>query len=105
MDFSVDSQLVRKVRETLARLEGIIHCKIKVVERAGLPLSRQFPLTRLWDGRQCGREDCVTCHQEGEELYPCTRRSITYQNICLLCNPGGGGKVAKLRGWRLLVFT
>ena len=31
-------------------------------------------------------------------VYPCTRRSVTYQNICLKCNPGGGGKVSKLNG-------
>ena len=56
VDYSVDSQLVKNVREALTRLEGIVGCKVKAVERAGLPLSRQFPLTRLWDGIPCSRE-------------------------------------------------
>ena len=60
------------------------------------PLTRQFPLTRLWDGIPCSREGCITCEQGGEEIYPCTRRSLTYKNICLRCHPGGGEKKEKL---------
>ena len=77
-------------------MEGIVGCRIKAVERAGLALARQFPLTRLWYGVPCSREGCITCNQEGEEIYPCTRRSITYKNICLRCHPGGGMKKEKM---------
>ena len=77
------------------KLEGIIGCKIKVVERSGTPISRLFPLTRLWEGIPCAREDCVPCGQGGERIYPCNKRSVTYQNICLVCHPEGGNKVAK----------
>ena len=38
----------------------------------------------------------MTCGQGGETIYPCNVRSITYQNICLVCHPGGGEKKAKL---------
>ena len=72
VDYSMDSQLVRKVKETLSRLEGIIGSKVKAVERCGLPLARQFPLTRLWDGMQCGRKDCVTCYQKEKKYTPAT---------------------------------
>ena len=77
-------------------LEGIIGCKVKVVERSGTSIARLFPLTRLWDGVPCARDDCVTCGQEGETIYPCNMRSLTYQNICLVCHPEGGSKKAKL---------
>ena len=77
VDFTEDSLLAKEMRETLVKLEGIIGCKIKTVKRAGIPLTRQFPLTRLWEGVPCSREGCVTCNQEGEEVYPCTRRNLT----------------------------
>ena len=48
IEFSEGSNLVRRVKETLTKLEGIMGCKVKAVERAGSPLARQFPLTRLW---------------------------------------------------------
>ena len=96
VDFTTDSGLAKMMRETLAKLETIIGCKVKTVERTGIPLTRQFPLTRLWDGIPCSREGCITCEQGGEEIYPCTRRSLTYKNICLRCHPGGGEKKEKL---------
>ena len=35
----------------------------------------------------CGRETCTTCNQGGENLPPCTKRSLVYESWCLLCNP------------------
>ena len=96
VEFSEDSLLAKRMKETMDKLEGIIGCKVKVVERSGTPISRLFPLTRLWEGVACAREDCVTCQQGGERIYACNLRSLTYQNICLVCHPGGGEKVAKL---------
>ena len=96
VEYSEDSKLAKQIKETLWRLEGIVGCKVKVVEKSGTPIARLFPLTRLWEGSPCARSDCVTCNQPGEEVYPCTMRSLTYQNICLVCHPGGGEKVAKL---------
>ena len=53
-----------------------------------------FPLSRIGQGGECGREDCITCTQEsrGEVLPPCNKRSVLYENICLKCNPGAGGE-------------
>ena len=34
-----------------------------------------------------GREDCVTCEQGGEEIQPCNKASLVYENICMSCNP------------------
>ena len=36
--------------------------------------------------------DCAICVQEGEHHPPCTRTSVLYENFCLPCNPGAGGK-------------
>ena len=75
------------MREMLCKLENILGFRIKVVERTGTTLKNSFPLTKLWSGEKCGRKDCVTCMQEGEDIPPCTQRSLVYENICLKCNP------------------
>ena len=43
-------------------------------------------------GVSCGREACITCTQGGEEIPPCTKRSLVYENICLKCHPGAKNK-------------
>ena len=55
VDFTENSALTKEIRETLERLETIVGCKIKAVERGGTPISRLFPLTRLWEGMPCAR--------------------------------------------------
>ena len=62
--------LSRKLRETLAGVEHILGHRIKVVEKAGTPLGRLFPLGNLWEGTTCGREECVTCRQGGGQNTP-----------------------------------
>ena len=34
-----------------------------------------FPLSKIGEGKECARQDCITCTQEsrGEELPPCTK--------------------------------
>ena len=71
----------------LRGLEGIIGFRIKVVERTGRTLHSYFPLTRLWDGLECGRQDCITCKQGLEDIQTCNRSSLVYENICSVCNP------------------
>ena len=63
-----------------------------MVERAGATLRSKFPVTTLWDGVQCGRQECITCTQGAEKIYDCTRSSLLYENICSLCNQGAGKK-------------
>ena len=47
-----------------------------------------YKQTNSWKGLQCGRDECVTSHQGGEELPDCTRAGVVYESICLQCNPG-----------------
>ena len=89
VEYTEGGVLLKKVKEVLKRLEGIIGCRIKAVEKTGTSLGRLFPLTQLWEGTPCGRLECVTCTQEGEQVYPCNKRNVTYQNICVICNPEG----------------
>ena len=85
-------ELAARLRSVLRGLEHICKFRVKVVERTGRTLRSHFPLTRLWEGLECGREDCVTCHQGLEDLPPCTRSSVVYENICAVCNPGARTK-------------
>ena len=85
-------ELAGRLREAMRSMEQTLGFKIKVVERTGRSLGSKFPLGNLWDGTRCGREDCVTCEQEGEELPKCTKTNLVYENICVDCNPGAIGK-------------
>ena len=85
-------ELGSRMRELMTRLTPILGFSIKVVERAGSSLKSHFPQSSLWDGAPCGRETCVTCTQGAEVLPPCTRKSLVYENVCRLCNPGATSK-------------
>ena len=88
VDQSPGGELARRIKEQLRTMEPTLGFKTKVVERTGQTLGSKFPLASLWDGSPCGRGDCVTCTQGLEEIPPCTRNSLLYENICLKCNPG-----------------
>ena len=95
-------ELARRIREVLSKNEGTLGFRIKVVERAGTPLARQFPLTNLFGGIPCGRDDCTTCAQGGDNLPPCTRRNVVYENVCTTCHPEAAeGKEVKEENLRL----
>ena len=79
-------ELASRIKSVLRGKEHITQFRIKVVERTGRTLRSHFPLTRLWEGH-CGRQDCVTCSQGLEDIPPCTRSSVVYENICTVCNP------------------
>ena len=80
--------LAKKLREQLGRLESVMGFRLKVVERSGTQIKDLFSLTNIWGGIKCGREECITCTQGGDDLPDCTRRSILYESICTKCNPG-----------------
>ena len=93
VDHTPGGELATRIRELLTRLEPLLGFKIKVVERCGKNLQSQFPLNNLWQGVKCGREECVTCVQEGaEELPDCSKRSVLYENACVDCIPTAGRK-------------
>ena len=89
---SPGGELAKQVRVKMQEMEQMLGFKLRVVERTGRNLLTSFPQTRTWSGSKCGREECITCNQEGEELPECTRRSIVYESICTSCNPGATKK-------------
>ena len=89
---SPGGELAKRMRETLRNMEHTLGFKVKVAERTGQALGSKFPLNTLWHGAKCGREDCTTCEQGMEELPPCTKMNLLYENICTRCNPGAKGK-------------
>ena len=74
-----DGALARKLRELVERIQYILGFRIKIVERAGTPLKMMFPLSRIGQGRECGRYDCVTC----------TQVKLTYSNQSKNLPPSG----------------
>ena len=61
---SPGGELAKRMREVLKNMDATMGFRSKVAERAGRSLGRHFPLSRLWEGAQCGRDDCVACVQE-----------------------------------------
>ena len=53
-----------------------------------------FPLCKIGESQECGRQDCITCTKEsrGKEHPPCTKRSVLYEYICR----SGGEETGKL---------
>ena len=58
-----------------------------MVEKSGTKLKDHFPLTNLWEGTKCEREDCPTCR---EEFPNCKKRNLVYESTCLVCKPEAG---------------
>ena len=87
-----NGQLAKDIRLVLSRIEHILGFRAKVVERTGSTIKKTLPNTDPWTGGDCGRQDCVTCVQEGEEKPPCNKRGLVYENICLVCNPEASKK-------------
>ena len=74
-------ELAARLRELVKRLTPVLGVGVKVVERAGTKLQNLFPLTILWDGMQCGREEeCITCYQGTKKIIDCTKSSVLYEN-------------------------
>ena len=88
VDYTPGGELAARLRELILRLEPTIGFSVKVVERSGLSLQSQFPLTTLWSGTSCGRtNECVTCYQGADMIPDCTKQSILYENVCFKCVP------------------
>ena len=92
MESTVGGELAAKLKELIRTLAPSLGFNVKVVERNGSSLRSKFPLSNLWKGAQCGREECTTCTQGAEKLPPCTRKSVLYENVCSICIVGAGAK-------------
>ena len=92
VDQTPQGELASRLREVLRGLEGAMGFRIKVVERTGATIRSNFPLTKLWEGQKCGRDPCIPCSQGLEELPPCNKTSLVYENICIVCNPSATNK-------------
>ena len=70
MEQTPQGELARQMREQLANLAPTLGYKVRVVERTGRNILTYFPQTRAWGDIQCGREECITCEQDGAEELP-----------------------------------
>ena len=79
--------LARDTKEVLQCMEHQTKFRVKVMERAGTSLQNLLSQTSIWKGLPCGRTECVPYTQGGEEIPPCTKSNVVYENICVTCNP------------------
>ena len=63
--------LAKNICEVVERLKNILGNNIKVVERAGTgtALKLMYPLTRIGDEKECGRNDFVPQRREITTLH------------------------------------
>ena len=86
MDNTKGGLLSRKLQEADNRLSLMTNYRVRVVESAGTALSRLLPSTNPWGTGDCGRQDCITCKQQDDPIQNCKKRSILYENRCVVCN-------------------
>ena len=78
---------LRTEEDTLAKITGY---RVKIVERGGTMVKRVVHKSNLWSGKDCDREDCPICSQEGDlGDQDCLKRNILYQTSCLECRKKG----------------
>ena len=87
VDQSPQGSLAKLVKDKLSGLEPSLGFRLRVVERTGRSLVSLLPQPKGSGGEHCGRKNCVTCSQEGEEYPDCTRSNLVYVSICTRCNP------------------
>ena len=66
-------ELARRSKEIIQKMEHLLKFKLKVVERAGVSLKSHFSQSSIMKGMPCGRQECIPCGQEGEEIQECTK--------------------------------
>ena len=86
VDNTKNGTLAKRLQEEEKRLGGITSYRVRVVESAGMALSRLLPSTNPWGPGDCGREDCAICSQGDETQQDCRRRNILYQSQCQVCS-------------------
>ena len=78
--------LAKRLQEADASLGSMTSYRVRVVELAGTAMSRLLPSTNHWGASDCGRQDCIISKQEDEKIQNCKKRSILYENRCMVCN-------------------
>ena len=77
-------ELAKRLRTEEENLEGITGYRLKIVERSGKQVRREFCKSNPWAGTPCQRTGCLVCEQEGGEG-GCRKRGILYKTTCLQC--------------------
>ena len=85
VDNTKNGTLQKRLQEEEKRLGGMTNYRVRVVESAGMALSRLLPSTNPWGPGDCGREDCALCGQQDEVRQDCRKRNILYQSQCQVC--------------------
>ena len=92
VEFTRGGELQKTMRETLDRLTPMLGFRVRVAEKGGTNLESLLSNKNLWKGRECGRHNCRTCAQAGEQKEPCTLRNVVYESECGKCNKPGERK-------------
>ena len=81
------SELAKRLRERLEKLEKLGSLKLKVVEKTGEKLVDLLHRSDSWSDMDCNREDCLICGSAGEKEKKgkCKRRNVVYETYCITC--------------------
>ena len=97
--YTTQSILAKRMREAEEKLLSLTGYKIKIVERAGSSLEDLLHRADPWQGRDCGRENCLLCttkNNTGKNLtLDCIRRSLCYEIWCRKCEKDGEWEIKR----------
>ena len=81
-----NSELAKRLRIVVAKVEGPKGTSVKVVERPGPPLLQGIALSNPFPPVNCPKEDCPLEATGSRCLGKCSLESIVYKATCTLCD-------------------
>ena len=80
VDQTVEGELTRGLQQVKDHLADATGYRIRISETSGTQLCRLLPTTNHWGHKDCPRQYCYTCGQEGEDKVNCKERNIIYKS-------------------------
>ena len=87
VEHSKHSELIKRMRKKLQKIEEVGRIKVKLVERVGEKIVDILHKSDPWKNLDCQRPECWSCQSAENEFGKgnCYRRNITYETYCLTC--------------------
>ena len=87
IEYTEGSELARRIRDKLEKIEKVGRLKVKIVERAGDKIVDLLHRSNPWNDADCKRKDCLICESTGENERKgkCKKRGVVYETYCKTC--------------------
>ena len=89
---SPEGNLVKALRQTEQKLQGVGNVKMRLVEESGASLRQLLTSSNPWKDEPCKKAGCYMCTQKEmgrDKVGPCKNKSVVYQSTCTVCREVG----------------